>query len=157
MIDNAFFKQVNKEVEEELKAQVEHLNKMSNNADELDDKVRFGYMHSGANTVLNILANSTFSEQGTDAWLKKLDQNQLNYAKRSVESLLKKMEEEDKVTLWETYTEHSSVYHFKTFEEASTKVLELIKDDSEKYADERNDMTIRKIKVRESEVSDYLS
>lgn len=150
-----FYKQIEEDTQIAIKEQIEHLQKLENE-EEGDSKIRYRYMKEGAEQVLSLLRQDSLSRRGTKEWLSKLDYQQLIYAQECVNNLVKEKEAEKRVQLWNVYTEHSLNYFFREEKDAKKKALELLMIDIEKENDENNELIMKKVYIRESEVDEYL-
>lgn len=159
MADGAIYNQIREAVQKDIDAQVEHLKGLIDSIPE--SKERYIIMHEGAQTVLNVLKRDAICSQGTTAWLKNLDYEQLVFAKEKCTELINKKDDEEKIKIW--YTKSDLIVDFDddgyylTYEEAVEGLLKIIKDNSKENANKRNSLGIYPIMVRESELSSYIT
>lgn len=156
MNEGAIINQISDSVKHEIEEQVEFLKGIG--------KFKCGTerdyylaMQDGANAVLTIIKRDKICDQGTDNWLQKLSYDQLVYAKGKAHLLITKMNEAEKIEIWCAYSECSPVYYFKTYKEAISKSIEIIKDEASEKVGCKHRISVTPRRILESEINDYLT
>lgn len=151
MREGAIINQISDSTKKKIQDQIEWLGNLS------EDKARYQYMLDGAETVLNIISNDKISDVGTINWLSKLDSTQLAFAQEHIALLLNEMEKAQKIKIWCVYSEYSTPYYFRTYEEATSKLKEIVDVDVAEKTNKKNKFQLTTEFVRENELSEYLA
>ncbi len=144
----------------EIQGQIAHFEKLAKEAPEEEtashyNRHSYADMLDGAKMILNIITTDPIGKEGTRNWLHNLSYSQLEYARDTAVELIKKKDDEEKVKIWCVQTTHSSVYYFKEYDDAASKLKKLISDEIKKKRSVR-DAELIQISVRESELSEYI-
>ena len=155
MREGAIINQISDSTKKKIQDQIEWLGILSD--DKNEDKARYQAMLDGAKTVLNIISNDKISDVGTINWLSKLDHGQLVFAQGHIASLLNEMENAQKIKIWCVHSEYSMSYYFRTYEEATSKLKEIVDVDIAEKTNKKNKFQLTTEFVRENELSEYLA
>lgn len=118
MKSNAIYEQINESTKEIIRQQVEHLEKLSSEADEKSEASYYETMYRGAKTVLSILENDPISKPGTSNWLNQMDREQLQFAIEEAQRILKQKSSLGKVRLYGVFPDNSETKWFYEKEKA---------------------------------------
>ena len=147
---------------EKIKGQLLHLDNMANTANQAvdpeEEAQRFAWMKSGSDIIFAILEGDPIGQHSIQAFLDQLDVEQLQHTQTLIKNTLEVRGKEDRIPLWECYTELSTSYHYLSQEDASNKLVELMKIDLENGLPKRSySTTLKPIFVPKSEVPQYIT